>query len=166
MQRKLIICLGPVCSGKTTWSNSYVRQNENVYRFCFDEYLYMCTNKGIYDKKLLHSVPSLIGTLLMRADVVIDGFPLEYDVLRQTMNYKYGNNAAVQMRLMDVKFDEAVKRNINRAKITGRSVNTKEMRDYMVQYKEFISSDDFRRLTDTCEVICDNFIDANMSFIS
>lgn len=165
MQKKLTICLGPVCSGKTTWSKMFIRANENTYRFCFDEYLYMCTGKGEYNETLLRSVPSLIGNLLMRGNIVIDGFPLEFDTIRQTMNYKYSVNAEVSIRLMDVKFDEAVKRSLHRAKSTGRSVNVAEMRKYMVNYKEFISSENFRRLTDTCEIICEDFVDSNMSFI-
>lgn len=166
MQRKLTICLGPVCSGKTTWSKTFIRSNEeSTYRFCFDEYLYMCTGSGAYDRNLLCSVPSLIGNLLMRSNVIVDGFPLDYDLLRTMMNYKFTANSSVLFKLFDIKFDESVKRSLKRAKLTGRSVNVKEMRDYMVNYKEFISSDNFRKLTDSSEVVCDDFIDANMSFI-
>ena len=165
--KKLIICLGPVCSGKTTWSKEYVKENKDTVRFSIDEFLYMCTGDGRVNESLLAAMPSIIGGLLMRSSIVVDGFPLNIANLKHLMNYRYNYNSEVIIRLFDVRFDEAVKRSILRARKEGRSVKVPEMRAYMTLYKEFISSRGFQETTAIAdEVICDEFTDANRFLIS
>lgn len=165
MQRQLIICLGPVCSGKTTWSKQFIRDNLHSFRFCFDEYLHMCKNDGEFDTEVVDSAPSAIGSLIMRGSVVVDGFPLDFKCLKRIINFRYNANASVTIRLFDVKLDDAIKRSVHRAKVTGRLVKVSEIQRYTERYKEFLSSDEFEILSENIEVIANDFCNVNRSLV-
>lgn len=165
MNKNFVICLGPVCSGKTTWSLEYLKENPKTIRFSTDEFLHMCTGSGKASPIIWQAIPSIVGNLLMRESVIVDGFPLDINLFRTLLNYRFTSQTKTQIKLFDVKFNEAVRRNLIRRKKTGRHVDVMEMKKYMFSYKEFINSEDFNSITDKIEVICDDFSEANLSLI-
>jgi len=169
MPKELIICLGPICSGKTTWSKERIREDPKSYRFCFDEYLYMCTGRGEYNPIVADSIPSPIQSLLVRPGVdtvIVDGFPLNYGLLKRTINFRLTANAKATIRLFDVRFDEAIRRNVRRKSTIGKFIEVEEMKNYLTKYKEFIKSPDFKLVADGTNVIVSEFHDANMHMIT
>lgn len=166
IKKQLIICLGPICSGKTTWSLEALKLEPNTYfRFCYDEFLQMIRGKIESDMESAYAATTICSNLLMRRSVIVDGFPLFGTVINRLLNYKYAYNAEATIRLFDVKIDEAIKRNVQRSKKTGILFSVEQMRGYEEIYNEFITSDEFNNLKSSCDVIVDDFVSSNLNLI-
>lgn len=164
MQKELIILLGPVCSGKTTWSMNYLKHNPDSFRFCYDEFIYMCKGNGISSKEIADTAVVTIFNLIIKdkGDVVVDGFPLDFQQIKDLLEFSKKST----IRLFDVRFNDSIVRSVNRKERNGRFVNVDEMRDYFQVYKEFIHSKEFESLCVLAtDVIADEFSDVNLSLI-
>lgn len=151
MEHELVLCIGPVCSGKTTWSKKYTQDNTDAFRFCFDEFLYMCKGNGVHDRQVMDTAIVVIFSLLMKNDVVVDGFPLDFDNIEHLV--RFSKNSSI--RIFDVGFAESVVRSVNRKERNGRFVHVDEMRRYYNDYKNFLKSGDFATLYTMTEIIPD-----------
>lgn len=162
---KLIICLGPSCSGKTTWSREYVKNNPKFSRFSIDEFKEMSSETGtnIISAEFLECVSKIIHSMLFMGDVIIDGYPLNIRSLFTIIKEKI----EVEIRLFDVKFLEAVKRNQSRKKNGGHWLTAAELKRFHEFYREFITSKKFFIISKikTVSVIVQDFQDANMSLL-
>lgn len=157
----LIVCLGPICSGKTTWSLNYIKDNVGVCRFSFDEFTKMCKGNGLYDEEIKKTSILTMFSLLQRFDVVLDGFPLICEDLDSLL--EFAKNAS--LRLFDVKLDESIKRNFNRRNEEGKFVPVKEIIRYYTKYQEFLCSSGFLNLESKAEVFINNKSYENLHLI-
>ncbi len=144
MDRRLILCFGPVCSGKTTWAKEFQRLNKGFLRFSFDEYLYMTTGEGKYNENVALCCPAAVSSMLVRSSVIIDSFPLNMSSFRTVMNSRLTYSAIAEIHIFEVRLDEAIKRNGIRAKQTGRFVSLEEMRNYRRSHEDFINDPEFQ----------------------
>lgn len=151
MEHKLILCLGPVCSGKTTWSKRYIDEYPDAFRFCYDEFLYMCKGNGINDRQIIDTSIVTIFSLLMKGDIVVDGFPLDFENIEHLI--KFSKDSSI--RVFDIGFAESVVRSTNRKENNGRFVRVEEMRKYYKEYKEFVKSENFSKLYMMTDIILD-----------
>lgn len=158
---ELIICLGPICSGKTTWSLNYLNRYPNVYRFCYDEFLYMCKGNGMCNTEVTKTAVHTIMNFLAKGTVVLDGFPLHIAAIKQLLEFAQSS----QIRLFDVSFADSVIRSINRKQSNERFVDMDEMKRYYRMYKMFIKSAKFAELTSLSNVIITEVVDANLSLV-
>lgn len=145
-EKKLIVCFGPVCSGKTQWALEHQRLNKDYLRFSFDEYLYMATGTGEWSSAVASASPSAIVSMLARASVVVDSFPLNRLALRILLNNRHIYNTKVEIRIFNVRMDEAIKRNNKRKEETGKFVSFEEMRIYKKMHEDFINEPDFQEM--------------------
>jgi len=161
MKNELIICLGPICSGKSTWSLKYLEDNPKAMRFCFDEFLLMCKGNGNYDTKIKDKSMSAIFGMLMEGNTVVDGFPLESKDLSNMIAFA----EKTTIRLFDVSFAESVKRNIKRKEKFGKFVQLDEMKRYYGLYKNFLESPEFHLLKNKSHIVTDSFSEVNSSLV-
>lgn len=152
MDRKLIICFGPICSGKTVWSLEYIKLNKDFLRFCFDEFLQMTTGEGKWNAKVGYSTPGAILALLARSGVVVDGMPLNMVSLKMLLTNAKRYDAKIEIRVFDVKIDEAIRRNRLRRKHTGIYVDFDEMVAYRKVFEDFINNPEFLELLEPPEI--------------
>lgn len=169
-RKKLILCLGPVCSGKTTWSLNYIKENPDFFRISFDEFRAMGFGSMKSDKvddRFMHVLNnSIINASFFYKKIVIDGFLLDIDqlsvLLTQTQAYD------IQLKLFDVKTSDAINRNKLRKEKGGHYLENTELLRYNKFYKEFVTSDDFIHFIKSCniEVTMDDFCDVNLYFVT
>lgn len=165
MSKQLIICLGPICSGKTTWSKEQVKNDPTFLRFSFDEFLYMSTLKGDYNENVVWSAASAAAALLSRSSVIVDGFPLEMHQIRRLINHRYMYSSEVTIRLFDVSIKDSISRCIERKKKKGININVEEIHRYHKVYTEFINSEEFLNLGNNVDIIISEFCEANLSLV-
>lgn len=158
MKNSLIICLGPICSGKTTWSLNYIQDNKNVYRFSFDEFTKMLKGDGVYDPIIKEIATVTIFKLLINCNLVLDGFPLDSEALEFIIDCAKSST----LRLFDIKLDEALKRNFNRRDKEGKFIPIKEMVTYYKSYQEFINSEGFLNIKKKTDVFINDFSHAKL----
>lgn len=74
---KLILLIGPPCSGKTTWSKEYLKENKNSVRFNRDEFRFMMKDAPILPVLDEHTITAMINlgieeSLINGRDVIVD----------------------------------------------------------------------------------------------
>lgn len=143
----MIICLGPCCSGKTTYSLKYVREHPDTYRVSIDEMRYMCTG-GLegsdIDDKLLTLIYNLILNMQNQGkNIIIDGFPLNVIYLKLVIG------AVVDVNIIQFEIDlqQAIIRNSVRRRLGGHYVKPTEMERFNKEVEKFYKSQDFIQLT-------------------
>lgn len=163
---KLIICLGPSCSGKSTWSKNYVKEYPEYYRFSIDEFKEMNSSgegKQVINAEFLYCVSDVITAMLKYSNVIVDGYPLN---IRSLMVISKAS-IETEIRLFDVKFSEAVKRNQIRKKLGGHYLSIIELKKFHKTYEEFIISEKFKKMTafPRFKVIIEDFQEINIAFL-
>lgn len=162
-----IICLGPCCSGKTTWSLDFLQKNEDYVRFSLDEFKQMCMGSlklDRLDKKLMTVMYNFMLQLSRCGkNIIIDNLPLDINWLKLIITAP----DHTEIRLFDVTFTESLVRNKRRSDWGGHSVKPTEMKRYMDVYEEFINSDEFNELIHLkhVSVICDDYVNINLKLV-
>lgn len=169
MKAKIILCLGPSCSGKTTWSKSFIKENSEYLRFSFDEFRLMCFGslKGnVIDKPFMCVVNNHITQVAMLfKHVVIDGYPLDTNAMGAIMHAAFD----VEVKLFDVTNIDSLTRNRNRKQEGGHYLESNELVRYNKLYKEFIKSDAFKILVydkQGITVSATDFVNVNLELIT
>lgn len=162
---ELVICMGPICSGKTSWSLNYLTENPEFNRVNVDEIRMML--KG----ELQEVTPSLrrmysqfvTNSIFHFKKVLLDGYFLDIDHL---LMFVHCSNK-VTLKLMDITMQEAMFRNVNRKKETGIWVEPQHMIDYRNAYSEFLKTTEFTGLVRNTKVdtLIDTPMDVNKYFI-
>lgn len=143
----VVFCLGACCSGKTTYSLNYAKENENTIRFSLDEFKIMCfgnLQNDKLDEGIMTVIYNMIINLQMQGkDLIIDGFPLDVNQLKLVSSVARN----VEIILFDISHKEAIIRNSVRRKLGGHYVKPTEMERYYNVFTEFIESEKFLRFT-------------------
>lgn len=169
-RKKIVICLGPACSGKTTWSLNYIKENPDFFRISFDDVRNMgfgCMKSDKIDDRFMNVFTNhIINASFFYKKIVVDGFLLDIQhlsvILKQTQAYE------IQLKLFDVKVADAINRNKLRKEKGGHYLENTELLRYNKFYKQFVTSDDFVdfiKSTDV-EVTMDDFCDVNLYFVT
>lgn len=146
LTKKLILCLGPVCSGKTTWSKKFVRDTTEYYRLSYDELKQMsfCSMSNDRVDREFDTYYSNIAALALSKgkNLVMDGAPLLHAWLRALISL----SRFCEIRLFDIDPVQASVRNQVRKKETGIWIPPTEMQRYRKFYEDYITSLDFENL--------------------
>jgi AAA domain len=168
MESKIILCLGPVCSGKTTWSKNFIKENPEYIRFSFDEFRLMCFGslKGnLIDKRFMGTINNNIvqvGILFKR--LIIDGYPLDAKAMSGFIHSAFD----VEIKLFDVTTVDSLTRNRNRKQEGGHFLDSNELLRYNKLYREFVKSEAFKSLVydkQGVTVSATEFLDVNLELI-
>lgn len=163
MNKKLIICLGPICSGKTTWSLKHVRQNPDCIRFCYDEFNYMCFGMGTYRGEEISNlvVQTLCTMVSLNKTLIIDGFPLIYEDIMEVMSF----SKETEIRLFDIILSESLARNKQRRDNGGSYITPHGLKEYRDNYVKFISDAKFKPIRNNASIIINDFCEVNKCLI-
>jgi hypothetical protein len=166
---KNIICIGPICSGKTTWSLDFVRNNDDYIRFSLDEFR-MMTNGSISSDKIDDRFMAIMYNFIININfhkkgLIIDNLPLNIDWFNVVLN---GSSKDVQIKLFDVELRESILRNHKRKREGGHFLLPTVISEYMEKYRNFLDSNEFKKFTinKRVEVIIDDFVNINKQFIA
>src|SRR5690242_1221587 len=108
---KNIICIGPICSGKTTWSLDFVRNNEDYIRFSLDEFR-MMTNGSISSERIDERFMAIMYNFVINLNfhhkgLVVDNLPLNIDWFKMILG---GSSKNLEIKLFDVDLRESILR--------------------------------------------------------
>jgi predicted kinase len=165
---KIIVCLGPSCSGKTTWSLEKIKNDPTFIRFSIDEFRLMTVgslNFSKLDDKFMQIMYNFITNLTMQGrNLVIDNIPLS----AQWLSMLSASCQDVELRLFDVSIKEALIRNKKKKQEGNPTISPVELMRYHRLYTEFLKSDAFynHKRKESFTIICDDFIDINKQFIA
>lgn len=146
-QMDIILCLGPCCSGKTTYSLEYIKDNPDTIRFSLDEFKLMCFGNLYNDRlddKILSTIYNLIINLQTHGkNLIVDNFPLDMNYIRLVTSVA----STVIIKIFDISYQEAVIRNSVRKKLGGHYVKPTEIARYSEMFDKFTANDDFVQFT-------------------
>lgn len=143
----IILLLGPICSGKTTWAIERVKRH-NSLRLSVDDLKIMmyCALPGdketedIISGIIENSINMLSGNDVSK-DVIIDGFKLDIDQIEYLVK-----TYCVEIVIFKVDLYTANLRNKIREKEDGIFIEPEEIKRYNNEFEEFISSDRFKKI--------------------
>jgi len=166
---KNIICIGPSCSGKTTWSLNFVKENEDYIRFSLDEFRIMTTGSlksdRLDDKYVQIMYNFLINLNFHHKELIIDNLPLNMDWFNMVIGC---SNKDIEIKLFDVELRESILRNHKRKREGGHFLLPSEITDYMEKYKNFLECKEFKKLLKNTRVtiVIEDFVNVNKQFIA
>lgn len=139
---KVKILIGIPASGKSTWSEDFVRKNSNWVRVSRDDFRAMLKGQYVCEPK----IESLINTL--QDNVILDSLSRGLNVMIDNTNLKLSyiehfcdlvkNQASVEFQVFDISLNKALERNSNRDRKVPDDIVTKMFK----QYKELVESFD------------------------
>lgn len=143
----IILCLGPCCSGKTTYSLEYIKDNPDTVRFSLDEFKLMCfgnLKNDRLDDKILGTIYNMIINLQTHGkNLIVDNFPLDMNYVRLVSSVA----SSIVVKIFDISYQEALIRNSVRRKLGGHYVKPTEMLKYSEMFDKFTASSDFVQFT-------------------
>lgn len=149
---KLVICVGPCCSGKTTWCKKYLENNPDAVKFGLDDFKLMLKNNlngDIVDEEFVTIVDDLIIKLFLAyKHVVVDGYFLNLQRLRMFTGLTKDHEIVV----FDVSLPESSVRNQLRKKRTGIYVDMRELERFHRKYENFVASEEFKNFAKTVKI--------------
>lgn len=118
MKNKIILLCGIPCSGKTTWTKQYLKDNTNTIRVNRDDLRVMLRDQGFVDKPLediISAVQSLIvcEAQVEKIDVIIDATNCKLKYLQSWVD-TFEHIFDIRVKLFEIDRGEAYSRNSKR----------------------------------------------------
>lgn len=138
---KILILIGIPASGKSTWSEDYVKYNPDWVRVNRDDYRHMLKNAQMCEPKLEDLVSDLIMTtieksLSKRLNVIIDNTNLKVKYINEFVE-KFKYSADIDFRVFDISLNKALERDNNRTMKVGEEVITRMYKNYKILIDSF-----------------------------
>lgn len=138
---KVKILIGIPASGKSTWSEDFVRKNSDWVRVCRDDFRGMLKSQPVCEPK----IESLINKL--QDNVILDSLSRGLNVLIDNTNLKVSYiehfcelvkyHASVEFQIFDISLNKAIERNSNRDKKVSEEAIKKMFKEYQILVDSF-----------------------------
>lgn len=138
---KILLLIGIPASGKSTWSDDYVRRNDGWVKVCRDDYRKMLKNAQVCEPKIEDLITILMNdairkALMKKLNVIVDNTNLKIKYINQFIDeFKY--EADIDYRVFDISLDKAIERDNLRDKKVGEGVIKKMYNDYKILLDSF-----------------------------
>lgn len=140
---EMTICLGPICSGKTTWSNGFIANHPDWYRFSIDDYKIMTSgylsNDDLVYRMAQKCLEDMIYLMIPDKNIIIDGYFLDIERLRRMANYC----EKITIIIFEAKLSDCMSRNIKRS-TTKMKINQVSVVDFHKKCSKFFKSKEFK----------------------
>lgn len=135
---KIIVLQGCPCSGKSTWSKEYLKNNENTIRVCRDD-IRLELNNGKYsmDKESevsIHEKERIIDAIHSNLDVIIDATNLNPKTIKKWEDIAKEYNCEIEYKEFYIPYSEAMKRSKKRKAEGGLYISKRVMMDFYRRY--------------------------------
>jgi len=142
---KMIICLGPICSGKTTWSYKFIEKNYDWYRFSMDEFKIMTcghlTKEDLVYKMMNTALENMIYNLMPDNNIIIDGYFLNIEKLNRIQKYA----SEVQIIKFKTSLTTCLCRNLKRSTDRKFKISQSEVVRFYKESNKFFESKEFEK---------------------
>ena len=133
--RKILLLVGIPASGKTTWKEKFLSQNDNYISVSRDDFRYMFKNSGWLDPKGEKLVSESVKQTIIRAinskyNVVIDQTNVNIKHLNPFIEF-CEKLADVEFQIFDIPYEVAVERDSKRKNSVGEEVIKKMYQNYL-----------------------------------
>lgn len=141
MNLKIKILIGIPASGKTTWTNNFLRNNQDYVRVSRDHYRYMLRNEGDCSPKIEAMITELQNEAIYRAlykklNVIVDNTNVRVRHINELINeFKY--SADIDYQVFDISLDKAIERDNNRERKVGEVIIKRMYEDYKILIDSF-----------------------------
>jgi len=133
--KKILLLVGIPASGKTTWKEKFLSQNDNYISVSRDDFRYMLKNSGWLDPKGEKLVTELVEQTIIRAinskyNVVVDQTNVNIKHLNPFIEF-CEKLADVEFQIFDIPYEVAVERDSKRENSVGENVIKKMYQNYL-----------------------------------
>jgi predicted kinase len=140
---KILILIGVPASGKSTWTNDFLRNNPDYVRVSRDGFRFMLRNDPAPEPKIEGIITDLVTStihklLARKLNVIIDNTNIRRQDIYDFINeFKY--SADIDFRVFDISLKKAIERDSLREKdkIVGEHRLTEMFKDYKVLMDSF-----------------------------
>ena len=144
---KLIVLQGCPCSGKSTWSKEYIKNNENTIRVCRDD-IRLELNNGKYSmdnerEVSIYEKERIIAGIHSNLDVIIDATNLNPKTIKQWNDLANDLECDIEFKKFYIPFSEAMVRSKKRKEEGGLYISKKVMLGFYKKYFPNELSDEF-----------------------
>jgi predicted kinase len=144
---KLIVLQGCPCSGKSTWSKEYIKNNENTIRVCRDD-IRLELNNGKYSmdnerEVSIYEKERIIAGIHSNLDVIIDATNLNPKTIKQWNDLANDLECDIEFKKFYIPFSEAMVRSKKRKEEGGLYISKKVMLGFYKRYFPNELSDEF-----------------------
>lgn len=157
MNKKLIICIGIPCSGKSTWSKEYLLHNSDTIRVNRDDLRLMLRNSQVVDQDVEVLMNRITYEIISEAswkafDVVVDNTHCTLKFIKELINEWKGSDIEIgdfeiHLKIFKVDLVEAKRRNFIRYKTTGVEIPEDVIEKFYQRFNSMINSPEFKELT-------------------
>lgn len=133
--KKILLLVGIPASGKTTWKEKFLFQNDNYVSVTRDDFRYMLRNSGWLEPKGEKLVTELVEQAIIRAinskyNVIVDQTNVNIKTLVPFVEF-CEKLADVEFQIFDIPYDVAVERDLKRKNSVGEIVIEKMYQNYL-----------------------------------
>jgi predicted kinase len=139
---KVVLTVGLIASGKSTWAKQFVKDNPDYVRLSRDDFRFMIDNYAYTEatEKLVTTfMDNCISELVkQKKNIIIDEQHLNEKRRNERINYFKSKGYEVEIREFPITLSEAIKRDKERPFSIGESVIKKTWRSYELQLKDIL----------------------------
>jgi len=133
--KKITLTIGIPASGKSTWKEKFLRENDNYVAVSRDDYRYMLRNRGAVDFKTEKFITELVNDAIVRAvknkfNVLVDQTNCYAKHLKELVEF-CEKLADVDFQIFDISVEKAVERDKNREHSVGEEVIKRMYKNYL-----------------------------------
>lgn len=143
---KILILIGVPASGKSTWTNDFLRNNPDYVRVSRDGFRHMLRNDGAPEPKIEGLITDLVNDVIYKClsrklSIIIDSTNLKRSHIMDIVNeFKY--SADIDFRVFDISLKKAIERDSLRN--DREKVGDKRITEMFEDYKVLMDSFDFQ----------------------
>lgn len=135
---KIIVLQGCPCSGKSTWSKEYLKNNENTIRVCRDD-IRLELNNGKYSmdnesEVSIQEKERIIDAIHSNLNVIIDATNLNPKTIQKWNDLAKEYNCEIEYKEFYIPYSEAMKRSKKRKAEGGLYISKRVMMDFYRRY--------------------------------
>lgn len=155
---KLIILIGPPCTGKSTWSRDYVKAKNDTLRFNRDEIRLMLAATPMLDTLGEHVVTRMIDegihdALTSGRDAILDQTNCKLKYVMKYVNL-FSEYSDIKFKVFHIELLELLHRNVHRANATGiRRIPEEIIINMHTNQKKMLESVEFKRIIEKYEYL-------------
>lgn len=138
---KILILIGIPASGKSTWSNDFIRKNPNYVRVNRDYFRLMLRNEQMCETKIEGMISDLVTqtihtALSKKLNVIVDNTNLKVKYIYAIID-EFKHRADIDYQVFDISLNKAIERDKNRQQSVGEEVIKRMYNDYKILMDSF-----------------------------